>query len=129
MKTSKLDFTFSARRVYTACMAALRKCGMFRSITGDESTFRISASKGLPIVGENLTINVISTSSSSCEVIMKSSDKVLFNPFKLGNNVRNVRDLDQFIRNEVYRLCSPSQLGINPTKINLAQPDIKLQTY
>ena len=127
MKTSALDFPYPARRVYTACMAALRECGAFRSIDGDERTFRITATKGLPIFGENLTINIIATSSSSCQVTMKSSDKLLFNPLKFGNNVRNVKDLDQFIRNEVYRLCDSSQLGINQPEIKLTKPEIRLR--
>lgn len=129
MKTSKLNFPFAARRVYTACMAILRECRMFRSIDGNERTFRITVSKGVPFFGENLTINVIATSSSSCDVTMKSSDKLLFNPLKIGNNVRNIQDLEQFIRNEVYRLCELSQLHINPPQIKITKPEIKLSNF
>ncbi len=127
MKTSTLDFPYNARRVYTACKTILQDCGDFRSIKEDDRTFRLTASKGLPIFGEDLTINVIATSSSSSQVTMKSSDKLFFNPFKIGNNVRNVRDLDQYIRNEVFRLCEPSQLGINPVEIKLKRPEIKFK--
>ena len=127
MKTSTLDFSYPARRVYTACMSALRECGRFRSVDGDERTFRITASKGLPVFGENLTVNVIATSSSSCQVTMKSTDKLPFNPLKFGNNVRNLKDLDQFIRNEVYRICDSSQFGIHPPQIKLTKPEIRLR--
>ena len=58
MKTSALDFPYPARRVYTACMAALRECGAFRSIDGDERSFRITASKGLPIFEENSQLGI-----------------------------------------------------------------------
>lgn len=81
----------------------------------------------MPIFGEDLTINIIATSSTSCEVTMKSTDKILFNPFKIGNNIRIVKDLDQFISNEVYRLCSPNELRINTPEIRLSQPEIKLR--
>ena len=127
MKTSALDFPCTARRVYTACMSALRDCGMFRSVDGDECTFRITASKGLPVFGENLTVNVIAISSSSCQVTMKSTGKLPFNPLKFGNNVRNVKDLDRFIRNEVYRIRDSSQLGIAPPQIKLTKPEIRLR--
>lgn len=127
MKTSKLDFPYNARRVYTACKTILRECGCFRSIKEDERCFRLTASKGMPIFGEDLTINIIATSSTSCEVTMKSTDKILFNPFKIGNNIRIVKDLDQFISNEVYRLCSPNELRINTPEIRLSQPEIKLR--
>lgn len=129
MKTSTLDFPYNARRVFTACKTILHNCGEFRSIKEDERTFRLLASKGLPIFGEDLSINVIATSSSSCQVTMKSSDKLFFNPFKIGNNVSNVKDLDQYIRNEVYRLCEPSQLGITPCEIRLKKPEIKIRNH
>ena len=127
MKTSNLEFPYPARRVYTACMSALCECGVFHSVDGDQRTFRISASKGMPIFGENLTVNVIATSSSSCHVTMKSTDKLPFNPLKFGNNVRNVKDIDQFIRNEVYRICDSSQLSIQPQQIKLTKPEIRLR--
>ncbi len=127
MKTSTLDFPYPARRVYTACKAILHDCGEFRSIKEEERTFRLTASKGLPIFGEDLSIHVVATSSTTCQVVMKSTDKLPFNPFKIGNNVRNVKDLDQFIRNEVYRLCQPSQLGINPVEIRLTNPEIRMK--
>ena len=127
MKTSTLDLPYPARRVYTACIFALRECGVFRSVNGEERTFRITASKGLPVFGENLTVNVIATSSSSCQVTMKSTDKLPFNPLKFGNNLRNVKDLDQFIRNEVYRICDISQLGIHSPHIKLTKPEIRLR--
>lgn len=127
MKTSEIDFPYPARRVFIACQTALRECGMFRSIEGSDRTYRLTASKGIPIFGENLTINVIATSSDTCKVMMKSTDKLLFNPLKIGNNVRNVKDLDQFISNEVYRLCSPEQLHIKAPEIRLSQPDIKFK--
>lgn len=107
MKTSTLDFPYTARRVFTACKTILEDCGQFRSIKSDDRTFRITASKGLPIFGEDLSINILATSSSSCEVVIKSTDKLLFNPFKIGNNVNNIKHLDQFIRNEVYDSANP----------------------
>ena len=124
MKTSKLDFPYPARRVYTACKAVLRECGEFRSIDEDDRTFRLTASKGFLIFGENLTINVIATSSTSCEVTMRSSDKLLFNPFKIGNNVKNIMNLDQYIRNEVFRLCDTDRLRIRANVIAIRIPDI-----
>lgn len=121
-----LEFPFPSRRVFTACKDALQSCGQFRSIKCDDKTFRIIASKGLPIFGEDVSINVIATTSSTCEVAMKSSDKLFFNPFKIGNNVRIVKDLDQYIRNEVFRLCDTSQIGVTQSQIRLSQPQIKL---
>lgn len=124
MKTSKLEFPFSARRVFTACKDALHACEEFRSINSNDRTFRITASKGFPIFGEDLSINIISTTSSTCEVEMKSSDKLLFNPFKIGNNVSNVKDLDQYIRNEVFRLCNTDELRISSNYIPISTPNI-----
>ena len=124
MKTSKLDFPFPARRVYTACKDALHNCGEFRSIKSNERTFRITASKGFPIFGEDLLINIIAVTSSNCEVEIRSSDKLIFNPFKIGNNVKNVKDLDQYIRNEVFRLCKLSELGISSNDLPISIPNI-----
>ncbi len=127
MKTSEIDFPYPARRVYIACKTILHDCGQFRSIKAHDRVFRLTASKGLPIFGENLTISITATSSESCKVMMKSTDKLIFNPLKIGNNLRNVKDLDQFISNEVYRLCSPDQLRINDPEIRLSQSDIKFR--
>lgn len=127
MKTSMLEFPFPSRRVFTACKDALQSCGQFRSIKCDDKIFRIIASKGLPIFGEDVSINVIATTSTTCEVAMKSSDKLFFNPFKVGNNVRIVKDLDQYIRNEVFRLCNTGELRISSNDISILSPSISFR--
>lgn len=110
MKTSIIEFPFPTRRVFTACKNAIKACGIFRSIKIEESVSRITASKGFPIFGEDIIVNVKATASDKCQVILKSSDKLLFNIFKFGNNIRNVSDLSQFISNEVYKCCSQDSI-------------------
>ncbi len=122
MKTSKLSFSFPARRVYTACLSGLRDSGVFRAIEGDECKMRISATRGLPIFGENIVINIMAVSSSSCDVELKSSDKLIFNPLIFGNNKRNIADLSQFVRNEVYSRCDRDQIRIASPQIRFKQP-------
>ena len=119
MKTSKKEYPFPARRVYTACKGVIKDCGIFRSIHPNDTNFRITASRGLPIFGEDIKIKVTATSSVSCEVEMKSSDKLFFNIFKIGNNIRNLADLTQFFNNQIYRCCDPSS-------VSMAKPDIRI---
>lgn len=126
MKQATIRFDLPARRVYTGCLRALKDCGLFRNVEGNEQTFCISATKGLPIFGERLSIRVVASSTDGCDVNMKSTDKLFFNPFKFGNNIMNVRDMSDFIRNEVYRYLKPEQLGVNTSCIKIAEPRIRI---
>lgn len=112
MKTSTITFDQNVRCVYTGTKAALNKCGIFKHIRANEAQFRISASHGLPIFGEDIIVKVVATGTKSCKVEIKSSDKLLFNIFKWGNNIRNVDDLVDFIQNEIYKYVSPEELGL-----------------
>lgn len=112
MWKGELKFDYNARRVFVAVGHALRRTGLFRSIHADEGTFRVTASHGWPLFGEDLAIRVVATGTRVCRVEMTSADKFLINIFKWGNNVRNINDLKDFIRNEVYRCCAESEIKL-----------------
>lgn len=100
-KSRTITFNHNARTVFTGTKNAIEACGLFRSIKADSRTFRITASRGFPLFGEDIEIHVVASSPNSSRVEIKSADKLVFNILKWGNNIRNVDDLADFISNRI----------------------------
>lgn len=132
MQSSTIEFNQNSRRVFTGVKHVLTTCGEFRSIKIDERNFRITASHGLPIWGEDIMCKVAASGSTSSKVVIESSDKLFFNIFKWGNNKENVGNLSDFIQNEIYRYLSSAELGIqnqlgDTSQIKIVEPKIKFK--
>lgn len=82
MQSTTIYFSHNARRVFTAAKWAVQRAGIFSHIKADERLFRIKASHGLPIVGENITLRIVATGTCEASVEIESSDKLLYNIFK-----------------------------------------------
>lgn len=128
MSSGTIYFRHNARRVFTAARWALQSAGVFRSIDADERNFRIRASHGLPVVGENVELRIVATGVDEACVKIQSSDKLFYNIFKWGNNRRNVNDVTEYIQNEIYRYLNVNdeacrrrscEIRIVPTEIKL----------
>ena len=108
MRTTTLNFTQPARRVYTATKKAVQQCGQFKRIECNDRTFTITARHGMSLLslGENVTIHVVATGTQETEVRIESASRIFLNFLNGGANKKNVQSLQDYIRNEVYKLCS-----------------------
>ncbi len=115
MRSSTLNFTQSARRVYTATKKAVQQCGQFKWIECNDQTFTIAARHGMSLLslGENVTIHVVATSTQETEVRIESASHIFLNFINDGANKNNVLTLEDYIRNEVYKLCSDEEIKLN----------------
>ena len=122
MRTTTLQFTQSARRVYTSVKRAVEKCGQFRHVVPNDDTFVITARHGMSLMalGEKITIHVVATGTQSSKVVIESANQIFINILNLGVNKKNVQSLEDYISNEVYRLCSDAE-------IKLRQPEIRMR--
>ena len=122
MRTTTLQFTQSARRVYTSVKRAVEKCGQFRHVVPNDDTFVITARHGMSLMalGEKITIHVVATGTQSSKVVIESANQIFINILNLGANKKNVQSLEDYISNEVYRLCSDEE-------IKLRQPEIRMR--
>jgi hypothetical protein len=114
MRKSILNFTQPARRVYTATKKAIERCGQFKRIECNDQTFTITARHGMSLLsfGENITIHVVATSTQDSEVRIESASRIFINFINGGANKKNVQSLEDYIRNEVYKLCSNEELKL-----------------
>lgn len=126
--TTTIYFHYNARRVYTAARWAMQNAGVFRSIEADERNFRIRASHGLPVVGENIELRIVATGTDEACVKIESTDKLFYNIFKWGNNKRNVNDVSEYIQNEIYRYLQVDDSACygRRSEIRIVPPEIKL---
>lgn len=126
--TTTIYFHYNARRVYTAARWAMQNAGVFRSIEADERNFRIRASHGLPVVGENIELRIVATGTDEACVKIESTDKLFYNIFKWGNNKRNVKDITALIQNEIYRYLQVDDSACygRRSEIRIVPPEIKL---
>ena len=108
MRSSTLNFAQPARRVYTATKKAVQQCGQFKRIECNDRTFTIMARHGMSLLsfGENVTIHVVATGTQETEVRIESASRIFLNFLNGGANKKNVQSLEDYIRNEVYKLCS-----------------------
>lgn len=128
MSTGIIYFRHNARRVFTAAKWALQRVGVFSHIDADERTFRIRASHGLPVVGENVELRIVATGVDEACVKIESTDKLFYNIFKWGNNKRNVNDISQYIQNEIYRYLNVNDEACRrrSSEIRIVPPEIKV---
>ena len=114
MKSIILSFTQNARRVYTATKKAVQQCGQFKRIECNDQTFTITARHGMSLLsfGENITIHVVATSTRESEVRIESASRIFLNIINGGANKKNVQSLEDYIRNEVYKLCSDEEIKL-----------------
>ena len=79
-------------------------------------------------MSERVKMRVVATGSYSCQVIIESSSRSPLNLFNLGANSRNVIQLGEFIRNEVYRVSNTDEyIHLKPNDIRLRDNDIKFK--
>ena len=114
MRTSTLTFPQPARRVYTATKKAVRQYGQFKRIECNDQTFTITSRHGMSLLslGENITIHVVATSTQETEMRIESASRIFLNFINGGANKKNVQSLEDYIRNEVFKLCSDEEIHL-----------------
>ena len=129
MQTSTIYFPHNARRVFTAAKWAVQRAGLFSHIAADERLFRIKASRGLPIIGEDIELRIVATGTDEASVEIKSSDKMLYNIFKWGNNKSNVKDIAALVQNEIYRYLQVDDSACygRRSEIRIVPPEIRFK--
>ena len=129
MQTTTIYFPHNARRVFTAAKWAVQRAGLFSHIAADERLFRIKASRGLPIFGEDIELRIVATGTDEASVEIKSSDKMLYNIFKWGNNKSNVKDIAALVQNEIYRYLQVDDSACygRRSEIRIVPPEIRFK--
>lgn len=125
--TSTIYFHYNARRVFTATRWAICSSGLFDHISADEHLLYIKASRGLPILGEDIRLRIVATGPDEASVEITSSDKLLYNIFKWGNNKRNIKEVASLVQNEIYRYLATEFVPNENSVIRIAQPEIKIR--
>lgn len=125
--TSTIYFPYNARRVFTASRWAVQSSGLFSHITVNEWLMCIKASHGQPVFGEDIELRIVATGTDEASVEINSSDKLLYNIFKWGNNKRNVKDLTALVQNEIYRYLSTEVVSGGGCVIRITPPEIKMK--
>ena len=73
-------------------------------------------------------MRVVAICTNACQVIIESSSRSPLNLFNIGANSRNVTQLSDFIRNEVYRISNTDEdIHLKPNDIRLRNNDIKFR--
>ena len=129
MQRERIDFELNARRVYTAVKRVFYGRTRFSSVECDDEHFIIEGRRGwlLSPLSERVKMRVVATSTKSCQVIIESSSRSPLNLFNIGANSRNVTQLGEYIRNEVYRLCSDEEIRLKSPEIRIRDNDIKFK--
>ena len=115
MRTTTIHFTQPARRVFTATKRAIQRCGQFKRIECDDTTFTIKARHGISLMsyGENISIHVVAKNTQETEVRIESASRISLNFINGGANKKNVQSLEESIKNEVFKLCSDEEIKLN----------------
>lgn len=130
MRTETVVFELDARRVYTAVKLVFQRRTRFSAVECDDEHFIVEGRRGWLIspLSERLKMRVVATGTNSCQVIIESSSRSPLNLFNLGANSRNVTQLSDFIRNEVYRVCNTDEdILLRPNEIRLRDNNIKFK--
>lgn len=129
MQRERIEFELNARRVYTAVKRVFYGRTRFSSVECDDEHFIIEGRRGwlLSPLSERVKMRVVATSTKSCQVIIESSSRSPLNLFNIGANSRNVTQLGEYIRNEVYRLCSDEEIRLKSPEIRIRDNDIKFK--
>jgi len=120
----------NARRVFTAVKRVFQGRTRFSSVECDGEHFIVEGRRGWLIspMSERVKMRVVATSTNSCQVIIESSSRSPLNLFNLGANSRNVAQLGEFIRNEVYRVSNTDEdIHLKTNDIRLRDNDIKFK--
>ena len=114
MRKTTLNFSQNARRVYIVTKKAIERCGQFKRIECNDQTFTITARHGMSLLsfGENITIHVVATSTRESEVRIESASRIFLNIINGGANKKNVQSLEDYIKNEVFKLCSDEEIKL-----------------
>ena len=70
-------------------------------------------------LGEKITIHVVATGTQSSKVVIESANQIFINILNLGANKKNVQSLEDYISNEVYRLCSNAEIKLRQLEIRM----------
>jgi hypothetical protein len=91
-----------------------KQYGQFKRIECNDKTFTITAKDGMSLLsfGENVTIHVVVTSAQETEVRIESASCIFLNFINGCANKKNVQSLEDYIRNEVYKLCSDEEIKL-----------------
>ena len=128
MQTEQVDFELNARRVYTAVKRVFYGRTRFTAVECDNEHFVVEGRRGWLVspLSERVKMRVVATGTNSCHVIIESSSRSPLNLFNIGANSRNVTQLGEFIRNEVYRVSNTDEdIHLKPNEIRLRDNDIK----
>ena len=131
MQAEKVDFELNARRVYTAIKRVFYVQTRFSSVECDDEHFIVEGRRGWLIspLSERMKMRVVATGANSCQVIIESASRSPLNLFNMGANSRNVTQLGEFIRNEVYRVSNSNEdIHLKPNDIRMRDNDIKFKT-
>lgn len=63
--------------------------------------------------GENVAIHVVAKSIQETEVRIESASRIFLNFINGGANKKNVQSLEDYIRNEVFKLCGDEEIKLN----------------
>ena len=130
MQRETVDFELNSRRVYTAVKRVFYGRTRFSSVECDDEHFIIEGRRGWLIspLSERVKMRVVATSTNSCQVIIESSSRSPLNLFNFRAHSRNVTQLGEFIRNEVYRVSNSNEdIHLKTNDIRLQDNDIKFK--
>lgn len=130
MQREMVDFELNARRVYIAVKRVFYGRTRFSAVECNDEHFIVEGRRGLLIspLSERVKMRVVATGTDSCQVIIESSSRSVLNLFNLGANFRNVKQLGEFIRNEVYRVSNTDEdIRLKPSEILIRDNDIKFK--
>ncbi len=130
MQRETVDFELNARRVYTAVKRVFHGRMRFSAVECDDEHFIVEGRRGWLIspFTERVKMRVVATGANSCKVIIESSSRSVLNLFNLGANSKNVTQIGEFIRNEVYRASNTDDdIHLKPSEIRLRDNDIKFK--
>ncbi len=129
MQSTTIDFGLNARRVYAALKRLAYSPGRFTAVECDDDGFAIAARRGwlLSPLSERVRLRVVATSTQSCRVTIESSSRSVLNVLNVGANMRNVTELGDWLRNQVYRLCSDEEIRVTQPEIRLKDSEIRMK--
>lgn len=130
MQREKVEFELNARRVYSAVKRIFYCRTRFSSVECDDEHFIVEGRRGWLIspLSERIKMRVVATGTDSCQVIIESSSRSLLNLFNLSANSRNVTQLGEFIRNEVYRVSNTDEnIRLKPSEILIRKNNIRFK--
>ena len=96
---------------YAFTKTTIERRGQFKL---NDHTFTITARHGMSLLsfGENITIHVVATSTQETEVRIESASRIFLNFINGGANKKNIQSLEDYIRNEVHKLCSDEEIRL-----------------